>query len=115
MIKPEVEVVRFNTEDVIATSGGVRLSGFGNTQDTNTFKVGNQTFTNMDESSAVPSELITALQGAGGKGDNATRIMFWTNNDGTAISLDGLWRYDNINWGSFNGTYTWKDYAWYRQ
>ena len=124
MEKPTAEAVRFQNSDVIATSGGVRISGFGDKDSqNNTIQVGNQPpyFTNTSgnyNNIRVPADLINEVNGASGSGADASNILFYCN-DTEYQSLESLWNFTDDDDGSdgwlnvFNGAYTWQNGAWY--
>ena len=114
MQNPELKVVRFSAEDVIATSGMlslVTLSGFGDGDNAgnNTWTVGSTTY-RMDTDSFA--DLQDALETYGdGAGDQVTP---WYVNSDLEDRLNNLWNKDNDGWGAFNGSYSWNGEYWYK-
>ena len=108
MEKPTVEAVRFNSADVIATSGGggVTLSHIGdeNAQN-NTFTIDG---TSYGMNAGSMKNLVKALNSISGGNNNDP--YFTTGNSSTLCSLGVLWNgdgYDNSDFASYNGYYEW--------
>ena len=113
MEKPTVEAVRFNTADVIATSGGVApgpvlLSGFGNTDAyDNTVQIGTRSYSPSQGSNnfydAVYDNLMNELEVLSGGSDSKDSFSIGT----TGMAMYYLWNSTDTKLGGFNGTYTW--------
>ncbi len=109
MEKPTVEAVRFNTADVIATSGvvpagKVLLSGFGNTvANDNKFQIGATIYGQGTVNNW--NALESALRELSGNGT----YPYFKISDSIPKDAKDLWRGDNDGWGGYNGTYTWYD------
>ncbi len=111
MEKPTVEAVRFNTADVIATSGGVApgpvlLSGFENSDPSdNTVKIGTTTYGPSQGSNNDYDALMSELERLSGSDVSGQKDSFFSGTDRTTMYY--LWNNFGSRLGDFNGTYTW--------
>lgn len=110
MQKPELKVVRFSAEDVIATSGGVELRNFGDTNvGNNTWNIGDKSFTK--EGNDLDG-LQNALREAGNGGTSGDMGIGFFYDSLYGFRLDTLWNAsfdNNVTYGILNGTYTWNE------
>ena len=112
MEKPTVEAVRFNSADVIATSGGrgVTLSHIGDTNYlNNTFTIDGKSYGPSAGSAGSKTALIEALNSINGEINNH---QFTDGNSPLRHSLDLLWdggdyMTDDPYFASHNGYYEW--------